>query len=101
MNTNEFEKLFKQRITRRHFFEECRVGIGAMALAALLNDKKTFAAATTQPARLDLLDYKPTLARLDGQPIPPSVLKDAHYAFIQKTATILSPRFKFSKHGKS
>ena len=53
------------------------------------------------PSQLDLFDYKPTLAKLDGQPIPPSVLKDAKYAFIQKTATILSPRFKFAKHGQS
>src|SRR4029078_8671512 len=35
------------------------------------------------------------------QPIPQSVIGDGKYAFIQKTAKILSPRFKFAKHGKS
>ena len=38
-NNFEFEKMLKLRITRRHFFEECRVGIGAMALAAAEDDK--------------------------------------------------------------
>lgn len=134
MQPSDFERRLKQQITRRHFFEECRVGIGAMALAALLGDGKLTRAASASsqpvgaarnplsprpshfpgkaksviylfmaggPSQLDLFDYKPTLAKLDGQPIPPSVIKDGRYAFIQKTATILSPRFKFARHGQS
>ncbi len=141
MDVDGFEKRLKEGITRRHFFQECRVGIGAMALAALMNERASFAAdvrhggRTLQasrpaegdvnplaprpphfpgraksviylfmaggPSQLDLFDYKPTLAKLDGQPIPPSVVKEGRYAFIQKTATILSPRFKFARHGQS
>ncbi len=129
MPIESFEKLLKERITRRHFFQECRVGIGMMALASLLNDNQLFAAPTTQPhlnplapkpphfapkaksviylfmaggpSQLDLFDYKPELAKLDGQPIPPSVIKDQRYAFIERTAKILSPRYKFAKHGQS
>ncbi|MEK6233816.1 MAG: DUF1501 domain-containing protein, partial [Planctomycetales bacterium] len=45
--------------------------------------------------------YKPKLAELDGQPIPPSVIKGQRYAFIQPDAAVLGPRFSFKKHGDS
>ena len=41
------------------------------------------------PSQLDLFDYKPRLAELEGQPIPPSVIDGQRYAFIQPDAAIL------------
>ena len=118
-----------REVTRRYFFQQCGVGLGTMALASLLNDNKLFAAPADDratnpmavrpphfapkakniiylfmaggPSQLDLFDYKPALAKHDGQPIPPEVVKDQRYAFIERTATILAPRFTFARHGQS
>jgi uncharacterized protein (DUF1501 family) len=52
------------------------------------------------PSQLDLFDYKPKLAELEGKPIPPSVIMGQRYAFIQPDAAVLGPRFRFQKHGQ-
>jgi uncharacterized protein (DUF1501 family) len=121
------------RLTRRHFFAECGVGLGKIALASLLvggsrsladssiaNLKSQianpfaprpphFAAKAKRviylfqvgaPSQLDLFDNKPTLVKYDGQPIPQEFVKDQRYAFIEKSAALMSPRYKFKKHGK-
>src|SRR5271167_4783262 len=91
-------------LTRRWFFKECGVGLGTIALHALLNDRAAAAsegnvpAATADPmaprrphfpakatnviflfmaggpSHLELFDYKPTLARYDGRLPPPELL---------------------------
>lgn len=40
----------KQAVTRRYFFQECGVGIGKIALAALLGGKSLSALAGPSPA---------------------------------------------------
>jgi uncharacterized protein (DUF1501 family) len=111
-------------VTRRHFFRDCAVGLGKVALAGLLTDalRRPAAAATVlapraphfaprakrvihlfmagAPSQLDLFDHKPTLAKLEGKPLPPSVIRGQRYAFIRPDAGVLGPRFKFKKHGK-
>ncbi len=112
--------------TRRQFFQDCRLGVGRIALASLLTqtgavassalaqpDTKQathFAAKAKRviylfmagaPSQLELFDAKPKLAEFDGKPIPPSVIKGQRYAFIQPDAAVLAPRFKFSRHGQS
>lgn len=114
--------------TRRHFFEECGLGLGKIALAGLLSqsmaNSRLEAAASSSlaaldpplparakrvvflfmagaPSQLDLFDYKPKLAELEGKPLPPSVLGDQRYAFIRPDAALMGPRFKFSRHGQS
>jgi hypothetical protein len=110
-------------ITRRHFFGQCGVGVGKLALAALLADAfaaPSFASPLTPkaphfaakakrvihlfmagaPSHLDLFDYKPALAKLEGKPLPPSVYGDQRYAFIRADAAVLGPRFKFARHGR-
>jgi hypothetical protein len=52
------------------------------------------------PSQLDLFDYKTQLARLEGKPLPPSVIGDQRYAFIRTDAAVLGPRFKFARHGR-
>jgi hypothetical protein len=121
-------KRMSEQITRRHFFKECGVGLGKMALASLLAREmvpRTFAAGALDnplavrpphfpakakkvihlfmagaPSQLDLFDYKPELKKLEGKPLPPSVLKGQRFAFIRSDAGVLGPRFNFSKHGK-
>src|SRR5947209_373617 len=113
-------------ITRRHFFRDCGVGVGKIALASLLSGAvagRTNAAPANPlatkpphfarkakrvihlfmagaPSQLDLFDYKPALAKYEGKPIPPEVIGGQRYAFIRPDAAALGPRFKFAKHGK-
>ena len=117
--------------TRRHFFQNCRIGLGKIALGSLLfqsgklvasnqkvsDSSNPFAPKPTHflpkakrviylfmagaPSQLDLFDHKPQLSQLEGKPLPPSVIKGQRYAFIQPDAAVLGPRFKFAKHGES
>jgi hypothetical protein len=120
---------YARQVTRRHFFRECGIGVGKIALASLLTNVFTarstgaspqaadplaprrphFAAKAKRvihlfmagaPSQLDLFDYKPQLAKLEGKPLPPSVIRGQRYAFIRADAAVLGPRFKFAKHGK-
>src|SRR6187200_2099036 len=95
-------------ITRRHFFRDCGVGVGKIALAGLLGD--AFAGTKTNPldvkkphfapkvkrvihlfmagapSHLDLFDPKPALTKLEGKPLPESMIKGQRYAFIRADA---------------
>jgi uncharacterized protein (DUF1501 family) len=106
--------------TRRHFFQDCGIGVGKIALASLLANE-TFGATGKPdfmrfpvkakrviylfmggaPSQLELFDDKPKLKEIEGKPIPPSVIKGQRYAFIQPDAAVLGPRFPFAKHGQS
>jgi uncharacterized protein (DUF1501 family) len=113
-------------ITRRHFFRDCRYGVGKIALASLLTGAlgRRSSAATDPlapkaphfpprarhvihlfmagaPSQLDLFDYKPKLAEIEGKPIPPEVIGGQRYAFIRPDAAVLGPRFKFARYGQS
>ncbi len=113
-------------LTRRQLFATCGIGVGKMALASLLSGANhSFAASPTAaqpaaglhhpvkakrviflfmagaPSQLDLFDYKPKLVELEGKPLPPSVIDGQRYAFIQPDAAVLSPRFRFARHGQS
>jgi hypothetical protein len=116
------------RLTRRHFLRDCGVGLGKIALAGLLTEgsgARLRAAVSSAnplalmashfpgkakrvihlfmggaPSQLDLFDYKPALAKLEGHPLPPSVIGGQRYAFIRSDAAVLGPRFKFAKHGQ-
>jgi len=52
------------------------------------------------PPQLDMFDYKPTLQKMNGQPIPASVVGDQRYAFISRNARMLGTPRKFSRYGK-
>src|SRR5438132_8612443 len=100
--------------TRRHFFGECALGLGSMALASLLSDGRLFAAEQHAsfanplapknghfparaksviylfmaggPSQLELFDYKPKLQELNGKPIPDSYLRGKRFAFMDTFA---------------
>jgi hypothetical protein len=118
-------------ITRRHFFQDCRVGLGSLALASMLGGGKLAGAeasginpATSPfaprpphfpakaknviylfmaggPSQLDLFDYKPKLQELHGQVIPESYVANKRFAFIKKDAKLLGTKRKFSRQGES
>jgi hypothetical protein len=111
-------------IARRHFFRDCGYGVGKVALASLLCGADRAPGSTTDPfapkkphfpgkakavihlfmagapSQLDLFDHKPALAKLEGKPLPPEVIKGQRYAFIRPDAAVLGPRFKFARHGE-
>ena len=115
--------------TRRHFFSQCGIGLGAIALGSLLNDQ-LFAAeqpklvnplapkpphfkATAKnviylfmaggPSQLELFDYKPKLVELNGQPIPQSFIEGKRFAFMGSShgTKLLGTRREFKQRGQS
>src|SRR5262245_50497831 len=104
-------------ITRRHFFRNCGVGVGKIALASLLADGMRRAAASPAlnplaarpphfapkaknviylfmaggPSQLDLFDYKPKLNDLDGQPIARSMIEGKRFAFMDSSFMLKEP----------
>jgi hypothetical protein len=100
--------------TRRHFFSRCAMGLGGIALASMLNDRRALAAAPAPgplpdpmapkpghyaprakniiylfmagaPSQLELFDYKPKLIELNGQPVPPSLIEGKRFAFMDSS----------------
>lgn len=53
------------------------------------------------PSQLELFDFKPELAKLDGQDCPPSLLEGKKFAFIRGTPKMLGPQATFQQHGES
>ena len=121
--SEEIKSEVKKLVTRRHFFKGCGVGLGSIALASLLNDR-TFAASNPQsairnlqfpqkakrviylfqaggPSQLEMFDHKPGLAKYNGKPCPPELLKGQTLAFIKPDAALFATQFKFAKHGQS
>ena len=109
-------------LTRRHFFQDCAIGTGKIALASLLADSaqgsttSPNAAALSHsrprakavihlfmagaPSQLELFDNKPMLTKFEGKPLPPSIIGGQRYAFIRPDAAVLGPRYRFSRHGE-
>src|SRR2546426_3535554 len=113
-------------ITRRWFFEQCGVGLGAIALgqlfrqsgwaapAALANPlapkephflakakRVIFLFMAGAPSHLELFDYNPELAKWTGKLPPAELVKGYRAAFINPSSTLLGPKFEFAKHGQS
>src|SRR5690348_7221916 len=129
--THLYRGLDRRTITRRWFFEQCGVGLGAVALgqlfarngyaataptpgAALLNPlaprqphfpakakRVIFLFMAGAPSHLELFDYKPELAKWNGKLPPAELVKGYRAAFINPSATLLGPKFKFAKYGQS
>src|SRR6188768_432427 len=122
------EDLLLRDTTRRHFFGQCRVGLGSVALASLLHEGTQTRAASPNPvaplatkathfpakakrviylfmaggpSQLELFDLKPKLQELNGQVIPESYVANKRFAFIKKDAKLLGTVRKFARHGES
>jgi hypothetical protein len=114
-------KLTPSQISRRWFFEQCGVGLGAIALRTLLAESAQAAAdplAPKQPhfpgkaknviflfmagapSHLELFDNKPELKKFDGTLPPPDLLKGYRAAFINPNSKLLGPRFNFAQYGQ-
>lgn len=122
------EQSLLREMTRRHFFQNCRVGLGGMALGSLLAGERVASAELQPPgyvpgsrglhgvakaksviflfmaggpSQLELFDPKPKLQELSGQVIPESYVKGKRFAFIKPDAKLLGTVRKFGQHGES
>src|SRR6266852_9165043 len=121
-----YRNLHPRLVSRRWFFEQCGIGLGAMALGNLLTQSGLAANATPDdplahklphfppkakrviflfmagaPSHLELFDYKPELAKWNGKIPPRELVKGYRAAFINPSSTLLGPKFKFARHGQS
>ena len=115
-------------LSRRQFLGRSGFGLGRAALAGLLVGElaeRSLGAAQVQsplplrnphhagtakhvihlfmggaPSQYELLDNKPELARLEGSPLPASIIGNQRFAFIRPDAAVMGPRFKFARHGQ-
>ncbi len=53
------------------------------------------------PSQLELFDFKPELAKLNGQACPPSLLEGKKFAFIRGVPKLLGPQAQFKQRGDS
>jgi hypothetical protein len=113
--------------TRRHFFQDCSLGLGSLALTSLLRAEVTpkasnplapkkphfepkvknviFLFMAGGPSQFELFEPRPELQKLHGQPIPESFVKGKRFAFMdtftKERPKLLGTRRKFAQHGKS
>lgn len=128
MNRISFEQQFSneqlQFTTRRHFLRDCGAGLGALWMASLGSGaaqgsaqlpsaegglpklppkakRVIFLHMIGAPSQLELFDYKPELAKYDGQDCPQHYLEGQRFAFIQGTPQLLGPQYPFKQYGES
>ncbi|MBV6440315.1 MAG: hypothetical protein EPGJADBJ_01980 [Saprospiraceae bacterium] len=117
--------------TRRLFLRQCAFGLGSLALGQLLggcgqqggggaaafNPAQPLAPRPPHfparaksviylhmagaPSQLELFDYKPELAKLNGQDCPQSFLEGKRFAFIRGVPKMLGPQATFRQYGQS
>jgi hypothetical protein len=115
--------------TRRQFLKGCQTGIGALALASLLErdgiagDTAVRSASNPMkprkphyapqarsviylhmsgaPPQHELFDYKPKLVEHHMQPCPDELLKNQRFPFITGHPRLLGTPYKFKQYGKS
>ncbi|TWU11232.1 hypothetical protein CA54_00360 [Symmachiella macrocystis] len=114
--------------SRRSFLQNSSVGLGATALATLLNADSWAAPSGAQrvggvvqplhfpqkakrviflcmaggPSHLETFDYKPKLAEMDGQPMPAEFTAGQPIAQLQgQTLRCQGPLIGFNRHGES
>ena len=124
--SQRYQGLHPQIVNRRWFLQQCRVGLGAMALSQLGGNLATADRAASlnpmapkqphfpgkvkrviylfmagAPSQLELFDHKPELAKRNGMKPPAELIEGYRAAFIEPDAALLGPKFKFAKHGQS
>ncbi|RAJ97681.1 secreted protein [Larkinella arboricola] len=124
---NNLEDEIHDQLSRRNFLGRSSAGLGAMALASLLNPAKALASSEENrapgkphfspkvkrviylfqsgaPSQLDLFDYKPKLETMWGQDLPESVRKGQRLTGMtagQSRFPLAASKFRFAKHGQS
>src|SRR5260370_20051528 len=124
------EDFLLQFETRRHFFSRCGVGLGRLALLALVSDEIVFAEPAPDnpmqgkpghfpakaksviylfmagaPSQFELFDFKPALQKYNHQAVPESLMAGKRFAFMDSftkdTPKLLGTSRTFKQHGHS
>ena len=128
MISDELRLAKAHKLTRRTFFTDAGLGLGAVALSALNAEASPvpppgggesrgtrrsgdtggkraksiiYLHLSGAPPTLDLFDFKPELVKHDRQDCPAEFLKGERFAFIKGTPKLLASPHKFSRHGQS
>ncbi|MEM0968091.1 MAG: DUF1501 domain-containing protein [Verrucomicrobiota bacterium] len=117
-----------QDSTRRHFFQQCGVGLGSIALSKILQ-QDAFAEFSPQidptnpmalrkppltakaknviflfmagaPSQLDLFSDKPKLREFHGKTPPKSLMDGKRFAFLKGNETLLGSEREFGRYGQ-
>ena len=123
--TPDIQRLTTQ--TRRHLLQTAGLGIGSMALQAMLAKESAAGQAQSStnplspkepmiaprakrviylhmagsPSQLELFEHKPDLQKLHMQDCPASFLEGKRFAFIKGVPKILAGQFSFAQYGES
>lgn len=117
--------------TRRHFFGNCAMGLGSVALASAAGGRAVGAVGADAgadhplqpkpshfpakaknviylfmaggPSQLEMFENKPQLTKLGGQPIPDSFIDGKRFAFMDSShrRNLLGSKRTFQRHGES
>ncbi|MDA7497574.1 DUF1501 domain-containing protein [Akkermansiaceae bacterium] len=111
--------------TRRHFFKQCSMGLGGVALSEMLASdamgleapnnpllaklphfapkakRVIYLHLTGSPPHLDLWDHKPELVKRDGQECPDEYIKGKKFAFTSGTPKLMGSPRTFKQYGKN
>jgi Protein of unknown function (DUF1501) len=119
-------RALRERFTRRAFLGRSGTGLGALALTALVDPKRLWAATEHArgvlpslhfpprakrvihlyqaggPSHLELFDNKPKLAQMNEQPMPESFTKGQPIAQLRgQTLRCFGPQYAFQRWGRS
>ncbi len=121
----EIRQAESQQLTRRAFLGRGGKSLGALALASILDPKILHAESPWPgavrplhhapkikrviwltmaggPSQLETFDFKPHLAKMDGQPMPESLTKGQQIAQLQGEKLVcLGPQYPFQRFGSS
>lgn len=119
-DTKQIAEAFSSKATctsswlRRQFLCHSGLGLGSIALSALLNDRPLLAVGPAArakqiiylhmigaPSQLDLFDEKPELTKRDKQPCPAEITKNRDFAFIGKTSVLAGSPWNFQQYGEA
>ena len=128
LTDSQAQQMDLQQATRRHFFSQCSMGLGSIALGSLLGGDLAKAASANPfqpgephfrpraknvifmfmaggPSQFELFDWKPELARRSGGDIPDSFVKGKRFAFMNSSfknqKKLLGPVKQFRQHGQA
>jgi hypothetical protein len=111
--------------TRRHFFKQCSMGLGGVALSEMLATdamgleapdnpllpklphfapkakRVIYLHLTGSPPHLDMWDHKPELVKRDGQECPEEYIKGKKFAFTSGTPKLMGSPRTFKQYGKN
>ncbi|MEN8866004.1 MAG: DUF1501 domain-containing protein [Akkermansiaceae bacterium] len=114
-----------QHKTRRHFFKQCSMGLGGVALSEMLSTdamglevpdnplmpklphfapkakRVIYLHLTGSPPHLDMWDHKPELVKRDGQECPDEYIKGKKFAFTSGTPKLMGSPRTFKQYGKN